>query len=200
MGRRSDHNRDQLMDMAIAAAEAIVIKDGFHALTARRVASDIGYSVGTIYNIFENLDGLTLCVKARTLDMLYAQIKDIPKGEDVVADLETLHQAYFDFMRENPNTWGSILERAAEDGTPLPDWYLEKVSLPFSVVERALSPLFDEADAEERTFAARALWGGVHGIAILGAGNSPEAILHSNARDTAWFLILTFIEGLKRKE
>ena len=56
MGRRSAHSRDEIRDMAISAASKIVEKQGFQSLTARKVASEIGYTVGTLYHVFRNFD------------------------------------------------------------------------------------------------------------------------------------------------
>jgi AcrR family transcriptional regulator len=197
MGRRSDHSRDQLVDMALDAAEGIVTCEGIKALTARRVAKEIGYSVGTLYNLFENIDALSLHVKARTLDALYAHIRHIPKGRSVEADFTALCDAYFQFLADNPNTWGSILERVGADGKPLPNWYLAKVALPFSVVEAALTPLFKGGSASQAEYAAHTLWCGVHGIAVLGTENSLAAMGGKDAQEMAKFLILTFLAGLQ---
>ncbi len=46
MGRRSEHSRDEIREMAVNAAAEIVEKEGFQALTARKVAGSIGYTVG----------------------------------------------------------------------------------------------------------------------------------------------------------
>lgn len=197
MGRRSDHSRDELLTLALDAAEKIVESEGISALTARRVAKEIGYSVGTIYNLFDNLDDLSLHVKARTLDALYAHISGIPEGNDVESDFLRLNTAYFEFLADNPNTWGSILDRVGADGKPLPEWYLEKVALPFSVVEAALNPLFQEVGRDDAAYAAHTLWCGVHGIAVLGVNNSLEAMGGRDAKGMAGYLILNFLRGLR---
>ncbi len=198
MGRRSDHSRDELLKLSIDAAEKVIENEGVKKLTARRIAKEIGYSVGTIYNLFDNLDELSLHVKARTLDALYAFIKDIPQGEDVEADFIALNSAYFQFLAENPNSWGSILDRLAEDGTPLPEWYLNKVALPFSVVEQTLIPLFEGDEQEQAEYASHTLWCGVHGIAVLGIENSLEAMGNKDAQNMAKFMIQTFLKGLEK--
>ena len=138
-------------------------------------------------------------MKARTLDALYEHIKDVSKGGNVEADFLALNDAYFTFLRDNPNTWGSILERVGADGKPLPDWYLAKVALPFSVVEAALMPLFDEATRDKADYAAHTLWCGVHGIAVLGMENSLEAMGGREAQEMAEFLILNFLKGLRTR-
>ena len=68
MGRRSDHSRDEIREMAIAAAAEIVEKEGFQSLTARKVAGRIGYTVGTLYHVFRNFDDLVMHLNAQTID------------------------------------------------------------------------------------------------------------------------------------
>lgn len=200
MGRRSDHSRDELLKLAVDAAEKIITAEGVKGLTARRVAKEIGYSVGTIYNLFDDLDALSLHVKARTLDALYDHITVSINGDDVRRDCLALNRAYFAFLTNNPKSWGSILDRVAPDGTPLPDWYLEKVARPFSVVEQALAPLFKGQNYEAVEYAAHTLWCGVHGIAVLGMENSLTAMGNKDAEKMAEFLITTFLDGLMVKD
>ena len=68
MARRSEHSREQLTEMILNAAQQIVINDGFAGLSARKIATDIGYTVGTLYIVFDNLDDIILHINARTLD------------------------------------------------------------------------------------------------------------------------------------
>ena len=56
MGRRSDHSREEIQAMAIAAAAKLVETEGFQSLTARKVAKAIGYTVGTLYHVFRNFE------------------------------------------------------------------------------------------------------------------------------------------------
>ncbi|MBT7646949.1 MAG: helix-turn-helix transcriptional regulator, partial [Rhodospirillaceae bacterium] len=64
MARRSDHTRDQLHQMMLDAARHVAATDGPEAITARRIAGDIGYSPGTIYQLFDNLDALIVALKS----------------------------------------------------------------------------------------------------------------------------------------
>ena len=58
----------------IDAAECTIAANGLAALKARDLAREAGCAVGTIYNIFEHLDELILCVGSRTLVMLDAAL------------------------------------------------------------------------------------------------------------------------------
>ena len=54
MARRSDHTREEIREMALVATEQIVSVAGFSALSARKIAKKIGYTVGSLYLLFDN--------------------------------------------------------------------------------------------------------------------------------------------------
>ena len=74
MGRRSTHTPEQLRHLILDAAQAIIETNGLAGLSAREIARRIGYSPGTIYNMFQNLDDVVLHVEARVLDALDQRI------------------------------------------------------------------------------------------------------------------------------
>ena len=90
--------------MALEAAERIVVEQGFEGLSARKVSAAIGYTVGTLYLVFENIDDLVLQVNARTLDRLYARMeKSRTDAPDVRDYLMQLGQVYIRFADEDPH-------------------------------------------------------------------------------------------------
>ena len=70
MGRRNEHSREELQEMAISAAEAIIASEAARGLTARKVAGQLGYSAGSLGMMFNGLDELILHVNSRTLGRL----------------------------------------------------------------------------------------------------------------------------------
>ena len=68
VGRRSDHTRAEIRSMAVDAAEVLVVREGYGGLTARKVAAQIGYTVGTLYLVFQNLDELVGATPEERLD------------------------------------------------------------------------------------------------------------------------------------
>src|SRR5689334_17444868 len=109
MGRRSDHSRDEIREMAIKAATRIITQKGLGKLTARGIATDIGYTVGTLYLAFENLDDLILHINAKTLDEIYTRIsKASQELADPVKRLSAMSKAYIDFSSLQPRRWSAI--------------------------------------------------------------------------------------------
>ena len=168
MARRSDHSREELREMALAAAERIVAEQGYEGLSARKVASEIGYTVGTLYLVFENIDDLILHVNARTLDRLHSRMAGLKASKLEPGDyLERLGEVYIRFADEDPHRWAMVFEHRLAEGRELPAWYHDKVMRMFAMVEAGLEPLAGQRSGDEIAQAARALWGGVHGICIL---------------------------------
>lgn len=167
MARRSDHTRDEIREMALTAAAEILSRHGPAALTARAVAEKIGYTVGSLYLVFQNFDDLILNVNARSLDDLYSAMQAAQTHSHHAEDgLLALAHAYIHFACEHPARWKMIFERPRS--SPPPDWYSERVERMFAIVEKSLAAMATQRTAREVCQATRALWSGVHGICVLG--------------------------------
>src|ERR1700679_3718406 len=68
--------RQGLHEALLAAATRTIAERGYQALRARDLANEVGCAVGAIYNVFPDLDALTLAVKSRTLDELQADVSE----------------------------------------------------------------------------------------------------------------------------
>jgi AcrR family transcriptional regulator len=52
MARRGHHTLEEIKNMVLATAEDLVVQGGLPLLTARRIATKINYTVGSIYMVF----------------------------------------------------------------------------------------------------------------------------------------------------
>jgi AcrR family transcriptional regulator len=168
MARRTDHSRDELTEMLLASARRFAEKEGLKGIAARRIARDVGYTPGTIYNVFGSLDGLIVRLRADTLDELYERSADIPLDADAAENLRRLASAYSNYVLQHPNLWSVIFEHRPQ-GLSTPDWYREKVLRLMALVERAIASLFKAGDERRRMHEARVLWSSFHGIVWLEA-------------------------------
>ena len=195
MGRRSDHSRDELYTMALAAAREIAEKEGLRALTARRIAREIGYTIGTLFNLFDNFDDLIVHLNGTTLDTLYEAVAGQRLDEEPEAALRALARAYIRFTNDHPNLWSMLFEPSAPHGEQLPDWYHEKVRGLLGLAEQALASLFPAGQEERRHHSARVLWSGLHGICSLArAGALPKSESETAMADS---LITNYVTGLR---
>ena len=197
MARRSDHSRRELYDLAVGAARRIVEEHGLRALTARKVADAIGYSPGTLYNLFENLDYMIVHLNGRTLDDLHDRLSTATRTGVPEEDLNGLLDGYLGYLEDHPNLWNMLFEHTLPDGQELPTWYAKKVSRGLGLVEDVLSPLFPEDHQDRKCDAARILWASLHGICSLYQAGKLQVVTSRSAREMAEVLVANFIAGLK---
>ena len=175
MGRRSDHSREELRSMALAAARDIIKEKGFQKLTTRSVAKKIGYTVGTLYHIFHNLDDLIIALNIQTVGNLR---KDIDRLAAQVADpaarLSAMAHAYVTFAFANPNLWRLAFEHQLPADLQQPDALTVKIDALFAKVAAALNEYIPGRSEEEVAIAAAAIWSGVHGVCHLALTNKLE--------------------------
>ena len=196
MARRSDHSREEIREMALAAAEQIVVEQGYAGFSARKVATAIGYTVGTLYLVFENIDDLILHINARTLDRLHAKMTNSQvDSKDPRNYVLQLGLAYIQFANDDPHRWAMVFEHRLAENRPMPDWYQDKITRMFAMVEEGLEPLSKQRPRHEITQAAGALWGGVHGICILALTDKLGMSGVDSVQELTHSLISNYLKG-----
>lgn len=197
MGRRSDHSREELRELALDAARRIVEEDGIHGLTARRVAGAMGYAPGTLYNLFGNLDDMIVHLNGRSLDDLHDRLStNLGAGspEEVLAGML---DAYLEYFEDHANLWNLLFEHKPAEQKELPDWYAGKVDKVLGLIETALSPLFAEYRRFHIRNAACILWAGLHGICSLYQAGKLGIVTSISVRQMAEEFLANFIAGLR---
>ncbi len=196
MARRSDHSRDEIREMALTEAEKIVSKQGHKGLSARKVAAAIGYTVGTLYLVFDNLDDLILQINGRTLDRLHTRMVQEQAGfQDPRERLLQLGYTYIGFADADPHLWELVFEHRIAQGEKMPEWFHEKVQRMFALVAAGLEPLAKQQSEQEIVQAAAALWGGVHGICILAMSGQLDVAGVDSVQDLTHSLMSNYLKG-----
>ncbi|HEY0635834.1 MAG TPA: TetR/AcrR family transcriptional regulator [Gammaproteobacteria bacterium] len=199
MARRSDHSREEIRQMALEAAEFIVAAEGYKGLSTRKVASAIGYAVGTLYLVFESQEDLVLQLNGRTLDALYEWLRarrgDATSPHD---NLLALADAYIAYAEAETARWNLLFEYVGVEGNELPGWYQAKLGKVFSLVEAALQPLADHRTERELQQAARVLWASVHGICTLKIRHRMDLAGGQTTGEMAQMLVYNFLTGFQR--
>jgi AcrR family transcriptional regulator len=162
MARRSDHSRDELQKLIIDEGHRQMAAVGFANFSARQLAKRIGYTVGTLYNVFGSLDNLMLAINGRTLDKwryhLELKLEDCDEYR-----LKRAVEAYFEFAILNRNCWLALLDfRLPEDQHP-PESYTEKVGAIMQVVCKEVSAELPPDRSDEAEELTRSLLATVHG-------------------------------------
>ena len=197
MARRSDHSREELYNMALEAARQIAEKEGLRGLKARRIARDIGYTIGTLYNVFEDLDDLIVHLNGRTLEDLYQACASAKLDSEPEVAARAHAERYIQFTRDHPKLWKILFEHHLPEGRDLPEWHREKIRQLLGLLEDALAPLFPAGQEIERHHCARVLWSSLHGICSL---ESTEKLIKTESVEAmSDTLISNYLAGLRHK-
>lgn len=195
MARRADHTREELRDLALSAAKSLACQDGLRGVTIRGIAARIGYSVGTLYNVFEDQSDLIVCLNGSILEDLGAHLQAVPMEEPTMAYLRNLAAAYLTYTQENAKLWSLLFEHQLPEGRELPPWYYEKLNTLLRIVENALLTLLPDAHQAQVNEMARILWASLHGIATLSATGKLAIVTANTAQDMANSLLNDYLAG-----
>jgi AcrR family transcriptional regulator len=156
---RKDRARAEREDRIVAAARAIAGREGWSAVTIRRLAGEIEYSQPVLYSHFENRDAIVAAVALRGFRDLTAALREAagPAGDR----LTRVATAYLDFARAQPAVYEAMftmptsLRFAAADTPP-------ELREAFAALATVAAP--SRADGELVT---ETLWAALHGLAEL---------------------------------
>jgi AcrR family transcriptional regulator len=169
MGRRNLHSREELIALSLAAARDIVSADGVPALTMREVARRIGYTVGTLYVVFVNLDDLVVQLNEQTvIELRHALEKVNDKAHTGPQRLRLLVAAYIGFALLNTSRWRLVFEHRLPEGQKAPPTYRAHTAAIFKMVADNLRGSLKARSGTPEEVAVT-LWSSVHGICVLAA-------------------------------
>jgi len=171
---RRERERAEFREEVLAAARKIVLKEGFGALTMRKIADAIEYAPGTIYLYFESRDAIAFELCRAGFERFLTALAPAAAIADPAERLRDLGRRYVRFGTEHPETYRLIF---MEDPKYSSEAFQEHAEAPDSPGKQALGilvALFDELRKAKRLkidagsqALAEMIWAGVHGIVSL---------------------------------
>ncbi|MBF0445323.1 MAG: TetR/AcrR family transcriptional regulator [Magnetococcales bacterium] len=199
MARRTDHSRDELFDLILDEAQKIIEEKGVAALTARSIASAIGYSPGTLYNLFANIDEIIMHLNGRTMDDLQQKLQAaVQQSSSGRAKLDKLITTYLKYNKTSRQRWNLLFEHRLSPEQTLPKWYKRRLDNLLDLLADTIQTLLPDCGDKEIKHSARVLWSGLYGVCSLVQANSLTEVSASSVDEMARSLIYNYISGLKR--
>ncbi|MDQ7039505.1 MAG: TetR/AcrR family transcriptional regulator [Rhodothermus sp.] len=173
------------------AARHLLVAEGYHSLSMRKIARAIGCSPTAIYLYFQNKDALVHTLIDEGFGLLYEELRDeAVRHDDPVTRLEALWRRYVSFGRCNPEYYEIMFMLHPERMERYPP---EKYRRARRGLELAIQTL--EEGRKQGVFAiedarvtASAAWAALHGaVALLLARRldiriDPEAFIETTIR------------------
>jgi AcrR family transcriptional regulator len=191
MGRRSDHSRAELEALILAEGHRLMAETGYAGFSAREVAKRIGYSIGTVYNVFGSHNRLVMAINSRTFGLWAAWMRE-RLDADPADRIAVLVESYFAFAAANPNLWMAIYDHRMPSGEVLPEAYRAQRAGLTGLVEEEIVRVLPPDRAGQAAALARSLVATVHGhcafaltgtFALLGE-KDPQSAALARVRET----------------
>ena len=165
-GRRARTRSADVERELLAAAEAVLTREGPGGLTVRAVATEAGIAPMGVYNHLGGKDGLVEALLVRGFDRLRAAVE--PGDEpDMLDRLTNSQRRYRDFALVNPHLYAMMFENAVpHERSPA---FSEHAAAAFTALVRniELAAATGAITAPEPRAAAQQVWSAVHGAVTL---------------------------------
>lgn len=167
--------------MILDSSRTILEQDGINGLSARAIAKRIGYSPGTLYNVFKNLDDLMMTIQVATLEDVLATLRAVPRNGDARGYVKALANAYITFAMGNRKLWNLLFQHNPAFEGAQPQQLDEKIEMLVAVLRDAIQPVMPGGDSKESDQTARTIWAGMHGISAIAATDKTASLTSSAA-------------------
>ncbi len=147
-----------------ATARVLAEREGWEAVTTRRLSAEIEYSQPVIYKHFATMESLVEAIALDGFGELAVSLGDARRQAAPQDTLGAVARAYSTFINENPAVYDAMFTRAtrlrfgAED-TAAP------LSAAYGELRAAVATIAGERDVDILT---EVLWAALHGLATLG--------------------------------
>jgi AcrR family transcriptional regulator len=169
---RREREREEIRTKILDAARELFVREGYEAVTMRRIAEKIEYSPTAIYFHFRDKETLLREICDADFLTLAHSIAEAGQIEDPIARMKATGLAYVRFGLEFPNHYQLMFmtphpplgdEHAVERGNPEEDAYaFLKGTVEAAIAQNRFLPGFTDAD-----LIAQTVWAGVHGVISL---------------------------------
>ena len=162
IAERKGRDRAEREQRIIAAARVIAEREGWDAVTIRRLADEIEYSQPVLYSHFANRTAIVTAVALAGFRELAAALQDAAGAESVPrAALAAVASAYVTFALDRPALYAAMfvlptdLRFATSDTQP-------ELRAGFAAMAAVVAPFCADVELVTETF-----WAALHGFAAL---------------------------------
>ncbi|WP_205525866.1 TetR/AcrR family transcriptional regulator [Pyxidicoccus trucidator] len=194
---RKERQRAELREQIVRVARDMVMREGFSALSMRKLADAVEYAPATLYLHFENRDAIAKELCVRGFQDLLAALEPAATVEEPVERLTRMAEAYVKFGLGQPETYRLIFMEDAKLSTALFGDAEGAGPKSFAVLVRVFEDLKTAgrlAEDAEPSKLAEVLWAGLHGIVSLRL--TCTGFKGAPAEELARLLVATLVEGL----
>jgi AcrR family transcriptional regulator len=161
IAERKGRERAEREHRIVAAARVIAEREGWDAVTIRRLADEIEYSQPVLYSHFENRDAIVAAVAVEGFQEITVALREAASGSTGRNALKNVAMAYLAFALRHPALYEAMFVlptdlRFAEAGTR------PELRAGFEALAAVVTPFCVDVAVVTETF-----WAALHGLAEL---------------------------------
>lgn len=190
--------KEELKTLILQAAKKLFVEKGVEQTTIRNIASEIEYSIGTVYVYFKDKNEILHALHSQGFKQLGNEMKVLRNVSDPMERLKALGRVYLQFAFENPDMYELMFSMKAPmqsiESSCKEEW--EEGQSTFGVmkatVEQCMSQgYFSNHNLEPLSFA---IWSMVHGLVSLHISQRVKGV---NLSDPETVVLAGFEEFVK---
>lgn len=191
-------SKDNIQENLVSKGRELIREKGAAFLTARKLSEASGYSVGTIYNQFGNMDNFILIQNYLTLDALYDRLARFQASGTAYQRLNLYAREFIDFVLENKNLWFMVHNfHLHNNNRRFSKIYLRRVVQITQLVEGAFRTLFPDIPLPERILSLQVLWLSLFALSSFLTTDTLDSFSKINKRTLCELLLNTYLAGMK---
>ncbi len=197
MGMKTNvKTRAEIRAASLMIGAKIISLQGYREFSVRKVAREIGYTVGSLYNVFTDQYDFLLQINANSLEKLYSNINEQLKIKEPsgIDRLRVIAYSYFEFASNNYNLWCLLFDSNVVSMDETPQWYTDIVNKLFVIVEDQI--VLANYNIKNVRQSICTLWSGVHGICSLYLSGKLDSVWPDPPLRLIDDLIGTYTQGL----
>ena len=161
IAERKDRQRAEREGRIVAAARVIAERDGWNAVTIRRLADEIEHSQPVLYSHFENRDAIVAAVALEGFREITVALRQAANGSTGRNAVKNVATAYLAFALRNPALYEAMFTlptdlRFAEAETR------PELRAGFEALAAVVTPFCVDVEVATETF-----WAALHGLVEL---------------------------------
>lgn len=163
---RKERHRAERESRIVAAARAIAEREGWEAVTVRRLAVEIEYSQPVLYSHFENRDAMVAAVAIQGFEELALALQQAARGSSEPRHaLEQVAKAYIGYALRHPALYEAMFTLPTKllfaDAQTRPE-----LRAGFEALVSVLAPFCADVEADVEV-ATESFWAALHGLVEL---------------------------------
>nr|WP_319388379.1 TetR/AcrR family transcriptional regulator [uncultured Cohaesibacter sp.] len=149
----------------LEAAVSLMQEEGLKALQIRAIAAKAGYSVGSVYKHYPDVDALIIAVNSLTLDQIRQRMVEAIRVPGTPLErLKILARSYLHFAVEQPNLWRGLFDHHLPGNASIPEEHRAQNVKLLDLIGQEIAALNPQLGPEMLSVRSRTCFAAVHGM------------------------------------